>query len=113
MATDVPVQLDRERIRSLTERERALLDARTQGSLAMYLRARESLSGGVASSYQARDPWPIYLTSGEGAVVHDVDGNRLWDFHNGFGSMVQGHANPAIVKAVRDRVAEGTHFAAT
>ena len=113
MATDVPVQLDRERIRSLTERERALLDARTQGSLAMYLRARESLSGGVASSYQARDPWPIYLTSGEGAVVHDVDGNRLWDFHNGFGSMVQGHAHPSIVRAVTERVTLGTHFAAT
>ncbi len=37
----------------------------------------------------------------------------IWDFHNGFGSMVQGHANPAIVRAVRERVAEGTHFAAT
>jgi glutamate-1-semialdehyde 2,1-aminomutase len=79
----------------------------------MYSRARRSLSGGVASSYQARDPWPIYLTSGAGAVVHDVDGNRMWDFHNGFGSMVQGHANPEIVRAVRDRVAQGTHFAAT
>jgi len=34
------------------------------------------------------------------------------DFHNGFGSMVQGHAHPAIVRAVQDRVARGTHFAA-
>jgi glutamate-1-semialdehyde 2,1-aminomutase len=113
MATQAPTQLDRERVRELTERERARLDERTQGSAAMYRRARRSLSGGVASSYQARDPWPIYLTTGEGAIVHDVDGNRLWDFHNGFGSMVQGHANPAIVRAVRDRVAQGTHFAAT
>jgi glutamate-1-semialdehyde 2,1-aminomutase len=113
MATQAPTQLDRERVRELTERERARLDERTQGSAAMYERARRSLSGGVASSYQAREPWPIYLTTGEGAIVHDVDGNRMWDFHNGFGSMVQGHANPAIVRAVRDRVARGTHFAAT
>jgi glutamate-1-semialdehyde 2,1-aminomutase len=113
MATDVRVQLDRERIRALSERERAKLDERTQGSRAMYERARESLSGGVASSYQALDPWPIYLTTGEGDVVHDVDGNRMWDFHNGFGSMVQGHAHPAIVRAVRERVGLGTHFAAT
>ncbi len=113
MAVDTPVQLDRERIRALIERERSQLDERTQRSAAMYRRARESLSGGVASSYQARDPWPIYLTHGEGAVVHDVDGNRMWDFHNGFGSMVQGHANPAIVRAVGERVAMGTHFAAT
>jgi glutamate-1-semialdehyde 2,1-aminomutase len=113
MAVDTPTQLDRERIRSLTERERAMLDERTKGSAQMYERAKRSLSGGVASSYQARDPWPIYLTTGEGPVVHDVDGNRMWDFHNGFGSMVQGHAHPAIVKAVQERVALGTHFAAT
>ena len=40
MATDV--QLSRERIRSLTERERAELDARTQASRALYERARSS-----------------------------------------------------------------------
>jgi len=44
--------------------------------------------------------------------VTDVDGNRYWDFHNGFGSMVQGHAHPAIVEALRARAALGTHFAA-
>jgi glutamate-1-semialdehyde 2,1-aminomutase len=113
MAVNRTVVLDPARIQQLTERERVRLDERTSASAAMYRRARKSLSGGVASTYQARDPWPIYLTTGEGPVVYDVDGNRMWDFHNGFGSMVQGHAHPAIVKAVSDRVAEGTHFAAT
>jgi glutamate-1-semialdehyde 2,1-aminomutase len=113
MSSQTTVQIDRDRVRGLIERESARLDERTKGSAAMYQRARGSLSGGVASSYQARDPWPIYLTNGEGPVVHDVDGNRMWDFHNGFGSMVQGHAHPAIVRAVRARVARGTHFAAT
>ena len=113
MSVTSPVQLDHERVRELTARESAALDERTRGSRRMYERARQSLSGGVASSYQSRDPWPIYLTTGEGAVVHDVDGNRMWDFHNGFGSMVQGHANPAIVKAVSERMHAGTHFAAT
>jgi len=113
MAAEAPVQLNRERVRAMIEREAARLDERTQGSAAMYQRARRSLSGGVASSYQGRDPFPIYLTTGKGPVVNDVDGNRMWDFHNGFGSMVQGHAHPAIVKAVSERVAEGSHFAAT
>ena len=36
----------------------------------------------------------------------------MWDFHNGFGSMVQGHAHPAIGAAISDRYASGTHFAA-
>jgi glutamate-1-semialdehyde 2,1-aminomutase len=112
MSVNAPVQLDRGRVAELLARESAQLDARTQGSAAMYRRARQSLAGGVASSYQLRDPWPIYLTTGAGPVVHDVDGNRMWDFHNGFGSMVQGHAHPAIVEAVRERVALGTHFAA-
>jgi glutamate-1-semialdehyde 2,1-aminomutase len=112
MAVTTPIQINPERVEELTQRELAALNARTQGSAAMYERARHSLSGGVASSYQLRDPWPIYLESGEGPTVTDVDGNRYWDFHNGFGSMVQGHAHPVIVEAVRERVGLGTHFAA-
>jgi glutamate-1-semialdehyde 2,1-aminomutase len=102
----------RERIAELAAREEALLEERTQASKALYERARRSLSAGVASSYQVRDPWPIYMERGEGPKVWDVDGNELWDFHNGFGSMVQGHAHPAIGRAVTERYKYGTHFAA-
>src|ERR1035441_4058889 len=112
MPVHSPVQVDRRRVDQLLERELATLNARTEASAAMYRRASQSLSGGVASSYQLRDPWPIYLIDGDGPRVRDVDGNEYWDFHNGFGSMVQGHAHPAIVAAVRERVAMGTHFAA-
>jgi glutamate-1-semialdehyde 2,1-aminomutase len=108
-----PVTLSRERIKELTEREQAQLLEHTPESRKMYERARESLSGGVASSYHSLDPWPIYLSSGEGPIVYDVDGTKMWDFHNGFGSMIQGHAHPAITKAVTERIKLGTHFAAT
>src|SRR3954462_2852979 len=106
------IELDRRRIRDLTERETALLNERTPRSGEMYRRADRVLSGGVASSYQLREPWPIYLERGDGPKVWDVDGNEMWDFHNGFGSMVQGHAHPAIGRAVTERYARGTHFAA-
>lgn len=112
MVTTAPLTLDRARIQKLTEREETRLNDRTPGSGAMYERARRSMVGGVASSYQLRDPWPIYLREGKGSRVWDVDGNEMIDFHNGFGSMVQGHAHPAIVEAVQKRVAKGTHFAA-
>src|SRR5215211_3957646 len=112
MAATTPRNIDRQRIRQLTEREEARLNERTPGSRAMYDRAHAVLSGGVASSYQLRDPWPIYLERGEGPRVWDVDGNELFDFHNGFGSMIQGHAHPAIGRAVYDRYGLGTHFAA-
>src|SRR3954471_10354075 len=112
MAVTSPVDIDRQRIKALIEREEQALNDRTKGSGEMYERARRSLSGGVASSYQLRDPWPIYLERGSGPLVWDVDGNEYSDFHNGFGSMVQGHAHPAIGKAISERYALGTHFAA-
>ena len=112
MAVNAPVEIDRTRIRELTEREGAKLDERTGGSKAMYERARRSLSGGVASSYQVREPWPIYLTHGKDERVWDVDGSEYLDFHNGFGSMTQGHAHPVITRAIAERAALGTHFAA-
>jgi len=113
MSTGVaPIQIDRARVKELTERESKRLDEATSASKAMFARARAVMPGGVPSSYQVREPWPIYLERGEGALVWDVDGRRLWDFHNGFGSMPQGHAHPAIVKAIEERVRLGTHFAA-
>ncbi len=112
MAVRTPIELDRERIAELTEHEAKQLNAKTGASGRMYDRANHSLSGGVASSYQFRDPWPIYLERGAGSQVWDVDNNQMVDFHNGFGSMVQGHAHPVITKAVTERLAQGTHFAA-
>jgi glutamate-1-semialdehyde 2,1-aminomutase len=112
MAVNAPIQIDRQRIRELVEREEKALNDKTQKSGEMFRRAHAVLSGGVASSYQLRDPWPIYLERGRGPRVWDVDGNELYDFHNGFGSMVQGHAHPAIGEAIRKRYEQGTHFAA-
>src|SRR6195952_3543469 len=112
MAGTTPVQIDRQRIADLTAAEEARLDERAPVSKQTYERADQVLSGGVASSYQLRDPWPIYLERGEGCRVWDVDGHEYYDFHNGFGSMVQGHAHPVIGRAISERYALGTHFAA-
>jgi glutamate-1-semialdehyde 2,1-aminomutase len=112
MAVTTPITLDRGRIQELIEREEQRLNDRTGRSAEMFKRANQVLSAGVASSYQLRDPWPIYLDRGVGPKVWDVDGNEMWDFHNGFGAMVQGHAHPAIGKAIGGRYGLGTHFAA-
>ena len=110
--TQTARRLDADRIRTLAEREEARLDERTRGSADLFERARRALVGGVGSSDQNRDPWPIYLSHGQGSRVWDVDGNEYIDYHNGFGSMVQGHAHPAINEAIRARITRGTHFAA-
>ena len=104
--------IDREKVQQLINLEEQRLNANTEVSAQYYERAKKHMVGGVPSSYQARDPWPIYLSRGKGSKVWDVDETEYIDFHNGFGSMVQGHAHPAIVKAVQERVALGTHFAA-
>ena len=104
--------IDPARVAALTERERARAD-RAHAPLGRVLRARRAvMPGGVPSQFQKSDPWPVYLERGEGARVWDVDGNEYLDFHNGFGVMCVGHANPVIAAAVKARMDDGTHFAA-
>jgi glutamate-1-semialdehyde 2,1-aminomutase len=104
--------IDRARLLELTERERAKLLERTAGSQRAYERAVAVMPRGVPSSFQAADPRPVYLSHGAGSRVWDVDGTEYVDFHNGFGVMCVGHAHPAIVAAVSERAARGSHFAA-
>ncbi len=104
--------ISREHVAKLVAREEDRLNEYSGQSSLMYERAKVHMVNGVPSSYQTRDPWPIYMSHGKGSKIWDVDGIERIDFHNGFGSMVQGHAHPAIVKAVQDRVELGTHFAA-
>jgi glutamate-1-semialdehyde 2,1-aminomutase len=104
--------IDRNRVAALTERQRGIYRERTARSAEHFERARAVMPGGVPSSFQRNDPWPVYLDRGEGARVWDVDGHEYVDFHNGFGVMCVGHANPVIAAAVKARMDHGTHFAA-
>jgi len=86
---------------------------RTPTSAALYRRAVRTMPGGVASSFQLGDPYPLYLARGQGSKVWDVDGHRYVDFHNGFGSMVVGHGHPVVSEAIAGAARNGTHFAVT
>ena len=110
--TPAHTRIDRERVAALTARERERLIARTQRSGEYFERAKAVMPAGVPSSFQRSDPWPVYIARGRGAAVWDVDGTEYVDFHNGFGVMCVGHANPVIAAAVKAQMDEGTHFAA-
>jgi len=99
------------RAREIAKQEHARLIERTTGSARLFERAVRSLPMGVASSFQAADPYPIYLERGQGSRVWDVDGNGYTDFHNGFGTMAVGHAHPKVVEAIERAARTGTHFA--
>ncbi|MBS1836441.1 MAG: aspartate aminotransferase family protein [Actinobacteria bacterium] len=101
------------RAEEIAAQEMPRLLERTTASKALYERAVRSMPGGVASSFQLGDPYPVYLQRGVGAEVWDVDGNGYFDFHNGFGSMAVGHAHPIVAEAVSDAARNGMHFAVT
>jgi 4-aminobutyrate aminotransferase/(S)-3-amino-2-methylpropionate transaminase len=52
---------------------------------------------------------PIFVKEGKGAVLVDVDDNRLLDFAGGIGCVNVGHANDAVVKAASEQLARLTH----
>jgi glutamate-1-semialdehyde 2,1-aminomutase len=105
-------EIDRKRIAELTEAQQEQFRNRTGASAKTFERAVKSMPGGVPSSFQENDPWPVYVERGEGSRVWDVDGNEYVDFHNGFGVMCIGHANPKVGAAVKAQIDRGTHFAA-
>ena len=52
---------------------------------------------------------PVFVAKAEGAVVEDVDGNRLIDFAGGIGCLNTGHRAPAVVDAVRRQLDQFLH----
>jgi glutamate-1-semialdehyde 2,1-aminomutase len=101
------------RAREIGKQELARLQERTGASAKLFERASRTMPMGVASSFQAADPYPVYLARGEGSRVWDLDGTEYVDFHNGFGTMAVGHAHPKVVEAIDRAARSGTHFAVT
>jgi 4-aminobutyrate aminotransferase / (S)-3-amino-2-methylpropionate transaminase / 5-aminovalerate transaminase len=74
-------------------------------------RSRELMQRRAAAvprgSYQAT---PIFIARAEGAVIEDVDGNRLLDFAGGIGSLNTGHRNQRVVAALRKQLDAFLHM---
>jgi len=52
---------------------------------------------------------PIFVARAEGAILEDVDGNRLIDFAGGIGCLNVGHRAPAVVSALLRQVDRFLH----
>lgn len=59
------------------------------------------------------DPLDLHVETvidrGEGALIHDVDGNTLIDFSSGLGCHLVGHSHPKVVEAVQAQAARFSH----
>jgi glutamate-1-semialdehyde 2,1-aminomutase len=87
----------------------------TTRSAQLYEEALRVLPGGVNSPVRAmraigRDP--LFIASGDGAEIVDVDGNRYVDWVCSWGPLILGHAAPAVLGAVARAAASGTSFGA-
>ena len=107
-ATSKP--LDPARVQELLAAEWERFATDTTGSASHHERATIPLPMGVASSFQHWDPYPIAIESANGAWLKDVDGRDLLDMSMGFGAVLVGHLNPAVVEAVTSSLATGTLF---
>jgi glutamate-1-semialdehyde 2,1-aminomutase len=95
---------------ALIQEQEARFVARMPRSRALAEEASDVLAGGVASSWQSAPPQAVWISHGAGSHVVDVDGTDYVDLHGGFGAMLVGHAHPAIVAAVSERIGLGSHF---
>jgi glutamate-1-semialdehyde 2,1-aminomutase len=83
---------------------------RTPTSRELYRETKEHVPAGVASTFRAWDPHPLFIDEAVGAYLHDVDGNTYLDFDMNNGAGMSGHAHPAVTEAVSDQLDRGTLF---
>ena len=75
-------------------------------------RARRAIPGGVTHDIRHLPPFPVYVTRAQGSRKWDVDGQEYVDYWMGHGALFLGHAHPAVVAALREQAARGTHLGA-
>jgi len=98
-------------VAALVADEEQVFLRRQPRSTQLIAQAGEHLAGSATSNWQIAQPQAVWMSHGAGSKIYDVDGTEYVDMHGGYGASIAGHAHPAIVAAVTDRVRRGTHFA--
>ena len=81
----------------------------------LFERAQRVIPGGVNSpvrAFRAVGGTPRFITRGEGAYIHDADGQRYIDYIGSWGPMILGHGHPAVLEAVISAAREGFSYGA-
>src|SRR5271170_1041828 len=88
-------------------------DNRFKKSHTLFSRAVKLMPGGVSSpvrSFASVGLSPVFIRSGSGAFIIDVDGNKYIDYVMSYGPLIHGHAHPAIRAAVAKQMNRGSTF---
>ena len=86
--------------------------AQHPGSADRYRQAVEIFPGGVTHDNRYAEPFPLYITHGQGPRKWDVDGHEYIDYVSGHGALILGHSHPAVADAVAEQMRRGTHLGA-
>jgi len=82
------------------------------GSREYLQRASHYVAGGVNSNFRLWiSPTPLAFDHAEGAVLVDVDGNRLIDYYLGMGPMILGHTPASVISMVAAQLDRGILYA--
>lgn len=84
-------------------------------SVKAFQEALQLMPGGVNSpvrAFKAVDMNPIFMESGKGSKIYDIDGNEYIDYVLSWGPLILGHANRQVVEALKKVVESGTSFGA-
>ena len=73
---------------------------KTPNSFKLFEVAKKVMPGGVSGNLRYFEPHPLYMKSGQGSRVYDVDDNEYIDCFSANGPLLLGHNYPAIVDAV-------------
>jgi len=107
-ATSTP--LSESKVGALLDQEWARFKEGTSASEKENKLAAQTFPMGVPSSFQHWDPYPISIKSAKGAWMVDMDDRDVLDMSMGFGAMLAGHLNPAVVKEIKESLEVGTLF---
>jgi len=92
------------------DKEIAEYTARTARSRVLHDEAVAVMPGGNSRTTTFFDPYAFYFQRGQGAHIWDVDGTERVDFNGNYTSLILGHANPDVVKAVQAAAESGLSF---
>ena len=75
-------------------------------------RGRKIFPSGVTHDGRYLSPFPIYVERAQGPRKTTVEGKELIDYWMGHGAMLLGHSHPALIEAIQNQIAKGTHYGA-
>lgn len=81
-------------------------------SESLYSRASSLFPKGVNSPVRFYEPYPRFISKGEGSAIYDEDGRRYIDYCLAFGPMILGHSRAEVVTAISRQVEKGISFGA-